>query len=270
MLINGDIDEALYTIREYTQYIDEDDVSKELLMKLNKAQLTECLLQTMRALLMSRDTLIGATSQFDVLKDTQITLQKQIIDQKDELLKSKTEQLAAVQTTVKTELRSYCEAATTGLSDKSITAAQVKLAVKSAVEEEDRTRNLMMFGVPEHSEETLETQASVILEQVEEKPRITDCYRIGMAKEGATRPIKVTLSSSDGVQRVLRKAGLLKKSENLKRVYLAADRTMEERTARNELVKQLKQKRETEPGLYHFIRNGVILSRNQASVTKND
>ena len=63
MLINanGDIDEAFYTIREYTQYIDEDGVSQELLMKLNKAQLTECLLQTMRALLMCRDTLIGAT-----------------------------------------------------------------------------------------------------------------------------------------------------------------------------------------------------------------
>ena len=76
------------------------------------------------------------------MKDTQITLQKQIIDQKDELLKSKTEQLAAVQTTVETELRSYCEAATTGLSDKSITTAQVKLAVKSAVENLKRRTEL--------------------------------------------------------------------------------------------------------------------------------
>ena len=132
-LINGDIEEALYTVKEYTQCLDEylDDVSTELLMQLNKTQLTECLLQNMHALMMCRDTLIGAKSQFDVLMDTQITLQKQIIDQKHELLKSKTEQLAAVQITVKTELRSYCEAAKTGLSDKAITAAQVKKAVKT-------------------------------------------------------------------------------------------------------------------------------------------
>ena len=100
-----------------------------------------------------------------------------------------------------------------------------------------------------------------VVEQVDEKPRIVDCHRIGGVKEGVNRPIKITLGSSDIVQRVLRNAGRLKRSEKFKGVYLSADRTVEERTARKELVMQLKQKREREPAMYHFIKNGTIFSR---------
>ena len=69
------------------------------------------------------DALIGATSQSGELK----SYQKQIIDQKDELLKCKTEQLPNVQTTVKTELLSQCEAAQSGYSDEDIAASHVDI-----------------------------------------------------------------------------------------------------------------------------------------------
>ena len=69
------------------------------------------------------------------------------------------------------------------------------------------------------------------------------------------------MHSADTVQRVLRKAGRLKKSENHKEVFLAADRTEEERTARRELVSLLKRKRETEPKQLHFIRDNTIITR---------
>ena len=265
-VINEEIGCALYEVKKLTKVDDEEDVTEEMLMKLNKKQLVDLVLEMTRALCVSNETLSGATCIVGELQTSQIKLQQEIIDQKDALIKLKDDQIQSVQTTVKTELRSYCEAAKKGVAESGITAAQVKMAVKTAVKEEDRSRNIMLFGVAEENEETVEEQAAVIFEQVEEKPRIVDCHRIGEAKDGVHRPIKVTLASSDSVQRVLRNAGRLKRSESFKAVFIAADRTVEERAARKELVAQLKQKREREPGLYHFIRNGTILSRSGSHV----
>ena len=189
------------------------------------------------------------------------------MEQKDELLKQKDEQLQSVQSTVKTELRSYCEAAKQGVSASSITAAQVKMAVKTAVSEEDRTRNIILFGMAEEQNENLEACATAVFEQVEEKPAIVDCHRIGRAREGVTRPVKVILASGDVAQRVVKNAGRLKRSEKFKEVYLSADRTIEERRARKELVVRLKEKRDSEPELHHFIRNGTIFSRKNQSIS---
>ena len=50
-------------------------------------------------------------------------------------------------------------------------------------------------------------------------------------------------------------------------MYLAAERNVEERSESTKLVLQLKQKREAEPRLYHFIKTGKILSRRQSNVT---
>ena len=161
---------------------------------------------------------------------------------------------------MKTELRSYCEAAKQGVASSSITAAQVKTAVKTVVAEEDRTKNIMLFGMAEEQEENLEVCAAAIFEQVQENPTIVDCHRIGRAKEGVTRPVKVILASGDIAQRVLKNAGRLKSNERFKKVYLSADRTIEKRRARKELVEKLKQKRDSQPGLHHFIRNGAIFS----------
>ena len=141
----------------------------------------------------------------------------------------------------------------------------VESAVKSAVEEEDRTKNLMMFGVVEEKEEELEKKILEVLEQVDEKPRVAECSRIGNTKKGEVRPIKVTIYSADAVHRILSKAGRLKKTEAYQTVFLAADRTVKERAARKRLVEQLKQKQQTEPDQYHFVRNDKICSRSKAS-----
>ena len=53
----------------------------------------------------------------DMSLKKQIALQETIISKDEELLKSKNEQLEAVQSTVKTELRSYCDVAKKGLTE---------------------------------------------------------------------------------------------------------------------------------------------------------
>ena len=148
-----------------------------------------------------------------------------------------------------------------------ITADQVKNAVKCAVQEEDRTKNIIVFGVTDNEQEEQDSRILNIFESLDEKPRITECVRLGSKREGVVRPIKVTLGSSETVHRVLSKAGQLQKSQQHRGIYLSVDRTQEERLARKKLVEQLKQKREAEPEHYHFIRNNTILSRSKTSVS---
>ena len=186
-----------------------------------KHELAECVETMAAVLVLCRDMMKGALGDLDDMKRQHISFQKQIIEQQSELLKHKDEQLDAVQATVKTEMRSYADAAKKWplQSTEVVTPAQVKQAVKVAVQEEDRTRSLMMFGVKEETEEELEQSVLGILATVDEKPRLEECCRLGGKVEGKVRPVKVTLYSADTVQRVLRKEGRLKKSENHREVF---------------------------------------------------
>ena len=136
-----------------------------------------------------------------------------------------------------------------------ITADQVKNAVKCAGQEEDRTKNIIMFGVTDNEKEEKYSRILNIYESLDEKPTMTECVRRGSKREGVVRPIKVTLGSLETVHRVLSEAGQLQKSQQHRGIYLSVDRTQEERQACKKLVEQLKQKREAKPEHYHFIRN---------------
>ena len=67
--------------------------------------------------------------------------------------------------------------------------------------------------------------------EIDEKPIIKDCCRVGGIKVESTRPVKFSLSSTDMVQQVLRKARRLRLKEKYKSVYIFPDRTFEERQA---------------------------------------
>ena len=79
---------------------------------------------------------------------------------------------------------------------------------------------------------------------------------------GKVRPIKVTVASPEIVNQVLSSASKLKKgSEDWRSVYLAPDRSKDERLAHQKLVKELKEKIANEPDdKYHYIRDGKILT----------
>ena len=269
--LDADVAEIMQEVMQAVNVDDDKDVTAALLFnKLNKTQLSEFLERMTDAVVMCRTLLKGAINVTDAMKTEHISFQKQIIEQQNELLKRKSEQLEAVPATVKTELQNYCNAAKKCLPVPSssnnvisITAEQVKKAVKSAVAEDDRSRNVMMFGVTEEGGEILESKVLDILEQVDEKPRVAECRRMGEAKSEVVRPIKVVFYSADTAQRVLRKSGRLKKTENHHAVFLSADRTIEERATRRQLVEQLKQKRKQDPELYYFVRNDKICSRSK-------
>ena len=132
--------------------------------------------------------------------------QETIIKLQSELLACKNEQIESLQKlvkssvgeSVKAELKSYNSVlqANCGEFHNSVSSEMIKKAVKTVVQEEDRTRNLMIFGLPEQDNEELSTVVSEVFSSIGEKPRI-EAGRVGKQKHGnAMRPVKVTAASS--------------------------------------------------------------------------
>ena len=74
------------------------------------------------------------------------------------------------------------------------------------------------------------------------------------------RPVKVNLPRSAHVVEILREPKKLKDSQQYRNVFIAPDRTVEERRSRLELVESLKRKRQDEPNMRHFIKVNKIVS----------
>ena len=215
----------------------------------------------------------AAAARVEQLTSSVDNAQVKIIALQEDLIKSKEDQLASVRTTVreevasvqsavKTEIRSsWSEIAGQKTPQQPISSARIKEAVKSAVIEEDKSRNLLIFGKPEVNNEDLAATVSEILLDTGEKPHLVECRRIGArGADNKRRPIKVKLTSSDAVLSILRNSSALKNSTDNKSIFLSPDRTPEERIAHKKLVDYMRRKMEEEPDSYHYIRGGVIRS----------
>jgi hypothetical protein len=158
-----------------------------------------------------------------------IVLQGDLLAAKDDLLAAK--EIASVQSVVQTEIRSSWSDAVAKGSGSVTTEAKLKRAVKSAVAEDDRSKNFMIYGKTESTDEDVLESVAEILQDINEKPRVVECYRIGTAVEGKQRPIKVKLNGSDAVNNVLRSAKLLKNSRSNSSAYIGPDRSKDEARA---------------------------------------
>ena len=78
------------------------------------------------------------------------------------------------------------------------------------------------------------------------KPGISDCFRLGTVKQGASRPVKILFRSNEAADTALRYSSGLKETPYSK-VFLTPDQTPEERTERRNLVKEMKEKIGSEP-----------------------
>ena len=115
-------------------------------------------------------------------------------------------------------------------------------------DKEDRSRNVIIYGVEEEENEKLKQKVETILVEIGEKPVLKDFGRVGVKKSDvkSPRPIKFTLSNSDHVNQVLRSARQLHSKEGYRSVYICPDRTAEERRAHKKLMELLKEKRAAE------------------------
>lgn len=247
---------ALTTISQLIGHIRRiSEESEELQEKLDESLETSMQLSGSRAgTLMLQEKLLKS-------QETVVELQKELLECKDEQLRAVTSSVkSSVQETVKEEFRSYSSVVKTGQQETTpVTQANIVSVVKKVVEEEDRSRNVMVFGLVEEKNEDLNAKIVDLMEVIGEKPKMEVC-RMGKAKDGRPRPVKVALSSSLIVSQIVQKSRQLNSNDKHKAVFLSPDRSYDERAEYRTLVADLKRKKAAEPEKRHFIRNGVVKS----------
>ena len=203
-------------------------------------------------------------------------LKTAIIENQNELISAKNEQLVELKETVvssvssvgdavKTQLKSYSEAVvesgnqadrTGGLLDQNV----LKTVVKNVVAEEDRSRNLIVFGLPEDPAEHITDKVGEVLLELGEKPKL-EAVRVGLKRNQETpRPVKVSFGNATIAAQILSKSRNLRNSGRFKLVFISPDRNSEQRVMHRKLVEQLRTKRTDEPSKRHFIKGGQIIS----------
>ena len=221
------------------------------------------------------DYIQNQESRNQKFSDELIASQNHVISLQQLLLEAKDVQLAKVTTAVekivekvtedvKAEISCYSDALQSRgvVGGQTFTSTEMKTAVRTALsekaDEDGRETNIVIFGLEEKSGEKLGEKVNELLG---EKPRFEAC-RVGESRGGATkRPVKVSLKNSLTTRRILAKSSKLRSVEQFRGVYVSPDRTPEQRATQRALVEELKKRRTEEPSKRHFIRGGIIESK---------
>ena len=248
---------------------DQENLTAELFMRLTKPVLSRWMGEARDIMCRQRETMEELKDIIGAMKTEALGDKARVIKLQEELLARKEEQLASLQTavrtsvqdSVKTEIRTYGDALKKPSEAAPISTAAFKKVVKDVIEDEDRSKNIMVFGLAEDDGEQLDERISGIFLELGEKPRVA-AMRVGKRPEagGASRPVKVTLTSSTAVRQILTKTRNLRQLERLKSVYVTPDRSPAERTARRLLVAELKMKISEQPRRSHYIKGGKVCS----------
>ena len=122
------------------------DVNRNSLEKLNKGPMADFLCIFVGLLESNMNLCKAAASSIDELKSKVLDTQNQLINQQQE-------ELAKVKETVQTEMKSWADVARKNDNkNRQLTAKSVKEAVKEVNEEEERSKNLIIYGVADVEE----------------------------------------------------------------------------------------------------------------------
>ena len=128
-------------------------------------------------------------------------------------------------------------------SHESKSSVTLKHTVKEVVEQEDRSRNVMLFGLSDGEHENTEDAVVPVLQVIGEKPRIVEVRRLGRYVSGTSRPVVLSVGSALVASQIVKKRRLLRESSDFRNVYIAPDRSVAERQERRTLVATRKQER---------------------------
>ena len=192
-------------------------------------------------------------------QETVIDLQNQLIEVKsDQVKKIEDAVKSSVTSTVEESIKSYSDAVSKASSQDcaAISSPSVlKKTVREVVEQEDRSRNVMIFGLEDSEGEAADQFVTPLLAAIDEKPRIVEVRRFGIFKIGSNRPVQLTVGSSSVASQLIRKGKLLKSSVDFRGVYLGPDRTPAEREERRKLVARRRTEKtnaESDSGVRHL------------------
>jgi hypothetical protein len=195
------------------------------------------------------------------LQEEKIDDQARILELQRDLIVRRDTELKAVQNTVQTEMKSYSSVLAKNCS-AALAPKKIEAAVRKVADKDDRSKNVIIYGLEETDNEKLNEKIETGLEDIGERPVVRDFCRVGVKRSEVKtpRPIKFTLTNSDHVNQILRSAKQLHSKEGYRSVYICPDRTAEERRAHKKLMELLKEKRAAEPNRTHFIRNNKVMS----------
>ena len=198
---------------------DEDnDITLDKFKKPNKDVLEKHLFDAFHGIVTHyKNDFLSPNRKIEEMKSEMINAQKTVIIQLQEvLLDKRIKELDSVQRTIKTtvastvraEFQSY-SAVVSKYSPSSapiFTPENLKNVVRNVVSEEDRSRNVLTFGLKETDEEKLYDKVDVI----GEKPRF-EAVQVGTSDN--TRSIKVSLGYCSTVHQILLKAKNLRQCQ---------------------------------------------------------
>ena len=98
--------------------------------------------------------------------------------------------------------------------------------MKDVVDEEDRSRNVLLFGVLEEEEDEEDVNARVaeVFESISHKPKV-ESYRLGRKNNDSIRPVKVILSSSTVAGQLTWCSRRLRQVVKFRNVFVSLDRS---------------------------------------------
>ena len=239
------------------------ELNEAVLMKLNKNQLVNTILSLVNVFDENVGICRSAAGKIDELKSEQILLQRKHLE-------TQSDQLETVKSTVKSELNiglqgwaDVVKKNTTQLQSNVLTTTKksVKQVIEKVNEEERRSCNLMIYGLPESDGEIIGTKVDTVYHSMNNSiPTTIDCYRVGKQQEGKTRPIRLECQNRCDVEFALVHSKRLRDSAKHSQVYLAPDRSKEQRQEHSLLVKKMKDLICKDPTKRYFIRNNKVCS----------
>ena len=138
------------------------------------------------------------------LKCKLISCQEENISLRKELAECKAEQIDVLKTTVtdsvRAEFKSYSSVVQQSPpNEPTMSSSTLQSVVKRVVEEEDRSRNLVIFGLAEADGEKITAKVGEVFEALGEKPSV-DAYRIGKKKSCSEKACRPVFCKGDGIK----------------------------------------------------------------------
>ena len=120
----------------------------------------------------------------------------------------------------------------------------------------------MVFGMEEGTGEDLGSKITEMFDEISEKPSF-EAARVGSKFTDKIRPVKVSLHSSGTVHQILVKAKKLRSSTTHRSVYIAPDRSPDERVKQKQLIAELKRKANEDTSKHYYVKSGRIFSKDK-------
>ena len=169
-------------------YLKLENVHMTDVNKLNKPQLASLLCRSLHYMGELMDSVKRCRNVTIATQHRLIESQNQVISVQAELSDCKTELLDTLRDTVKSsvvdsvkaEFKTYSSIVENSQPKEQVISSEtLQSVVKHVVEEEDRSRNVVMFGLTEENESELVEAVSEVFLNIGQKPKIVKACRIG-------------------------------------------------------------------------------------------